>query len=492
MLDPLPQSDWSRLLADHLLFRAGYGGTPEVREAVYIAGRDGGVSAAVDLVLNPAPNWDAFPFPDWTASGPLLEQVAGGEGRREYAHWLADQMRRTTPVAGKMLKFWLDHFPIDWGTLGNRTQKLFYLFRHTDILRRGALGNFNQLLKDVSRSEGMIKMLDLDESKVGAVNENFGRELLELFTLGVDGGYDEDHVQTAAEAFTGYKVRSYNANADDRGYPFEHYVKTNHVDVSDKHFFVSESGAPNLTGNNQGDQAIDAITGRIACALHMCWKFWRYFVSPVPDEALIQQLAIRFQGTYGYEVEPVLREIFESRVFYAKDTIGRMVKDPIDWLLVNLNTLEAEMLPWRVQEATLSAMGYEPMYPPSIQGWPEPEGVGNQWLSTSSMVFRMNGPTIWTHKNTDLFSSKRTNAELEAYPEIDLDSIAPPHLRTKENFNLLLITLQKRFFPFHEIRGSQQRLLYDRFIRVRDAHDATEATRDVLRLILAMPEHQLQ
>ena len=492
MLDPLPQSQWTRRTADHLLFRAGFGGTLVERNQLYRTGRDQGVAAAVDLVLEPDADWDAYPFPAWTASGPLLQETNGGAGILEYTTWFVDQLRRTTPVAGKMLKFWLDHFPIDWGTLGSKEQKLYYIFKHTDVLRRESLGNFNTLLKDVSRSEGMIKMLDLEESRAGAVNENFGRELLELFSLGVDGGYDEDHVQIAAAAFTGYKVYPYRERDADRGYPFEFYRNSRHIDDSRKHFFVPDTAPPNLTGVNQGDQAMDVITGRIACAHHMCWKLWRYFVSPQPDDSLIRALALRFKDVYGYEVKPLLREIFQSEVFYADGVIGKMVKDPVDYILSILNGFEADLLPQRALVTALSTMGHEPMFPPSIQGWPEPDGVGNQWLSTSATIFRMNLPTLWTHGNTDVFSNGRANAELESYPAVELDAIAPPNLRTKGNFNLLMHTLQTRFLPFHELRGSQYRILYDRFVRMLETHDGSEATRDLLRLILALPEYHLE
>ncbi len=492
MLDPLPQNQWSRRKADHLHYRAGYGGTPEEREAFYQLGRRSGVAAAVDSLMNPEENWNDYPFPDWTNSAALLKAKAAEIGILEFTVWYLNHLRTARPVTGKMIKFFVDHFPIDWGTLGNKTQKHYYLFKHIQYIRSEAVGNFRQLVIDISRSEGMIKMLDLEESKVNSVNENFGRELLELFTLGVDGGYTEEEVQVAAAAFTGYKVRNYRSAAADGNYPFAFYIFNNHVDSSSKRFFVSQSSAANLTGGNQGDQAIDILTSRSACARHLSWKLWRYFVSPEPDSALLDALAVQLKDVHDYNLKPFLRELFLSEEFYAEGNIGRQVRDPLEYVLGTNSALDAPELPPLVLFRALERMGFLVMFPPSIQGWPEPEGAGNEWLSTGAMMFRLNFPGVWSHKNSTLFDDEFTNAEVGNYPGIDYDMLAPYELRAKQNFNLLLQKLNHRLLPFHELRGSQKRLLFDRYSSIFDSFGDTEAVKDLLRLIMALPEYQLQ
>lgn len=492
MLDSLPQEQWTRRRADHLLYRAGYGGTPGEREAFFQLGRTDGLEAAVDSLLNPDDDWNQYPFPEFTASAAQLDETSGGEAQRQFTVWFADHLATAGPVSAKMIKFFVDHFPIDWATLGNRNQKKYYLFKHIEYIRNRSTGDFRQLVKDISRSEGMIKMLDLDESKVNSVNENFGRELLELFTLGVDGGYTEEEVQVAAAAFTGYKTRNYSENVDDRNYPFEFYVQNSHVDDSDKHFFISQSSPANLTGSNQGDQAIDIIFSKDTCARHISWKLWRYFVAPDPGDSLLDALATQLKDVHDYQLKSFLKEVFMSEEFFAEKNIGRQIKDPLDFVVGTNKALDAPPLPPRVLFDGLLGMGIAVMFPPSIQGWPEPVGVGNEWLATGSMMFRMNMPGVWSHGNGDFFSSGSTRNEAEAYTGIDYDKIIPPELRSPENFNLLLTNLNHRLLPFHEIRGSQKRLLYERYREINDAFDSLEAAKDLLRLVMALPEYQLQ
>ncbi|MEM8955604.1 MAG: DUF1800 family protein, partial [Verrucomicrobiota bacterium] len=208
MLSPLSDGQWSRRHADHLLHRAGFGGSPAEREALYELGRDGGVAAAVDSLVLSVEDWSSFPLPAWAAN------FSNGDGQNFPYHyretqlvgWYMDQMRNAAPLAAKMFKFWVDHFPVDIGTFPGEVGYTL-MFKHLQLIRGHALGNFGTLVRGVSWSEAMMAMLNLDQSRRGHINENFGRELLELFTMGVNGGYTELDVNTVAAAFTGRMFR---------------------------------------------------------------------------------------------------------------------------------------------------------------------------------------------------------------------------------------------------------------------------------------------
>ncbi len=188
MLTPLTQDRWSCQLADHLYHRAGFGGSPAERESFYQLGKSQGVLAAVDSLVTPSETWENLPKPSWSTeidpNGDLWEGES--ERRRSFIEWYMKMLREGEPLAAKLLKFLLDHLPIDMGTCSRET-RFMYFIRFFEMLRRHAAGmgedgNFRTLITEVSWSEAMIKMLDLDDSSAGEINENFGRELLELFT----------------------------------------------------------------------------------------------------------------------------------------------------------------------------------------------------------------------------------------------------------------------------------------------------------------------
>lgn len=140
----------------------------------------------------------------------------------------------------------------------------------------------------------------------------------------------------------------------------------------------------------------------------------------------------------------------------------------------------------------MQQLGYEVIFPPSIAGWPEPDGPGNTWLATGAMVFRMNMPSIFTHHNYAVFTSARTRNSMDEFPEADWNVIAPKELRRKEQFPLLLEQLKKRFMPNRELRKSQVRTLFDHYSSVSDELGELEGVRELVRLILALPEYQTQ
>lgn len=542
MLDPLPQESWSRRHANHLMHRAGFGGTPEELEAFYVLGRDQGVEAAVDSLLETTEDWSATPWPHWATGEKDLNgdffDPDGNTGstngnpnfrnqalrRREFILWYFNCLKDGQPLAAKLFKFFVDHFAIDHQTIGQYF-RFIGTYRYFDMLRKhaagnvagvdapfegderlvpaGHYGNFRTMVNHVSWSIAMIRTLDLYVSTNRSINENFGRELLELFTFGIgnaftddDDEYTEEDVGVAAEAFTGRKIWAYRYPNNDQGsnrglYPSAVYQNNGQQDNSAKTFYGSAS-MPGGGDIVDGDDIIELIFNSIRCAKHLSWKLWRYFASPEPSKELIAALALRFRDDHDYEVRPLLKDIFMSEEFYGEEVMGAQVKDAGDFLTVLEKQLEAPVPTQDACEDIMQQLGYEVLYPPSIAGWPEPEGSGNTWLATGAMIFRMNMPSIWSHRNFNTFTVNRVRNQMDNYPEVDWNRIAPSEMRTLENFPLLIDSLCQRFLPDRKLRKSQIRTLYTRYASISEQLDSLEAVKEVVRLIMALPEYQIQ
>ncbi len=542
MLDPLPQESWSRRHANHLLQRAGFGGSPEEQEAFFRLGDEQGVEAAVDSLLETTEDWSSLPWTDWALgdtdpNGDFFDPEGNlstdntnpnrrGQNirRREVMLWYFSNLKQGQPLAGKLLKFFVDHFGIDSAAIG-QYYRYIGLFRYFEMLRKhaagnvagvdapfesderlvpeGHYGNFRTMANHVSWSIAMVRTLDLYESTSSSINENFGRELLELFTFGLgtdftddDDEYTEEDVGAAAEAFTGRKIYGFrfpnNDQSAPRGLPPSSvWQNANLQDRSPKTFY----GNTTMPGGGDvvdGDDIIELIFNSIRCAKHLSWKLWRYFASPNPSKALIEALALRFRDTHDYEIRPFLKDIFLSEEFYDDAIMNTQIKDAGDLLTSLEKQLDAPNLSQDAIEDVMQQLGYEILFPPSIAGWPEPDGEGNTWLATGAMVFRMNVPSIWSHRNFDVFTTARTRTSMAGYPDVDWDRIAPRDLRAIENFPLLIETLTKRFMPHRTLRKSQIRTLYERYSSIAEQLDSLEAVKELVRLLLALPEYQMQ
>lgn len=534
MLNPLPQESWSRRNATHLLQRAAFGGSPEEQEAFYQLGKEQGIEAAVDSLLETTEDWSALPWPEWMQSevDPNGETY-GNQGirRREYIHWYFRLLLEGQPLASKLLKFFIDHFAVDSATVG-QYYRWIGMFRYTEMLRKhaagnvagedtafegderlvppGHYGNFKTLVNHVSWSLGMIRTLDLYQSNRGNVNENFGRELLELFALGIgsdytnDPEYTEEDVAVAADAFTGRKFYNFRYFPDENRYtnpagnqnpplpPASVWQNLNQQDRNTKGPFYGYTTTPAGGPIIDGDDIIEVIFDTDRCAKHLSWKLWRYFASPNPSKELVQTLAYKFRDDHDYEIRPFLKDLFLSEEFYAESVVNAQIKDAGDYFVSLVKQLGAALPTRDAMEDLMQQLGYEVLFPPSIAGWPEPDGPGNTWLATGAMVFRMNMPSIFTHHNYDVFVSARTRNTMDDFPEVDWNVIAPKELRRKEKFPLLLEELKKRFMPSRELRKSQVRTLFDRYSSVSDELGELEGVRELVRLILALPEYQTQ
>jgi len=366
--------------ARHLLSRTSFGATPsEIRamEAQDYAG-------AVDRLLSSVRRQAVTPPPAWIGEGPaelrrkqqaaLAEEKPGADGRklrvvrpvqeqgRELRNWWVEEMLVTDqPLTERMVLFWHNHFTSSF-------QKVRYapaLFRQNALFRREALGNFATLLREVARDPAMLIYLDGMRSVARQPNENFGRELLELFTLG-EGHYGEADIKAAARAFTGWTVDRQTGQFKGREHEHDDGEKT----------FLGQ------TGRFDGDQIVAILLRHPRTAEMIVEKLWREFVSLQPDAAEIRKLAASFRN--GYEIRPLMRSILLSAQFRDPANRGALIKSPIELIVGTVHVLGLPVPEKAQLVRMMQGLGQTPFDPPNVKGWPG----GESWVTTYTLLLR--------------------------------------------------------------------------------------------------------
>jgi len=258
----------------------------------------------------------------------------------------------------RMTLFWANHFSCE-------NKNILYVQRYNNKLRHHALGNFRSFVKAISKEAAMINYLDTKQNRKLKPNENFARELLELFTLGV-GHYTEKDIREAARAFTGY-------NHNFPGY-FKFIKK--HYDEGEKTFF-------NETGNFNGNDIIDIILKKPQCARFVCEKIYRYFVNDKIVSSHIDEMVDVFYPLYN--IETLMRHVFSASWFYDPINIGAKIKSPVD-LLIGIQKIVPIQFSEKFELLKIQRMlGQTLLKPPNVAGW---EG-GKSWIDSNTMLARL-------------------------------------------------------------------------------------------------------
>lgn len=280
--------------------------------------------------------------------------------------WTHAMIDSDHPLREKMGLFWHGHFAC-------RTQNVLFNQQLLQVIRQHGLGNFGTLLTEVSKTPAMLAFLNNQQNRKQRPNENFAREVMELFTMGQGSGYTEKDIKEAARAFTGWSFDEvgqfkFRKNIHDEG------VKT----ILGK------------TGNFDGDDVIKILLEQKQTAKYITRKLYKYFVNEEnPDETHIAQLADKFYQS-GYDLRALMQEIFTADWFYDEKNIGSRIKSPME-LLIGLR--RAIPMQFEQEEAMLvfqRVMGQTLFYPPNVAGWPG----GRSWIDSSSLMFRMRVPQI--------------------------------------------------------------------------------------------------
>lgn len=332
---------------------------------------------AVDQVLRESISQAITPPPAWVDQ-PLVSfrQFKDKSEEEKKAHremeikqgfdlrgwWLREMLATPSPLTERMTLFWHNHFV-------SSQQKVKYsqlMYRQNMLLRSQALGNFGALLHAVSKDPAMLIYLDNANNRKGAPNENFAREVMELFTLG-EGHYTEQDIKEAARAYTGWSIDPETGEYKWR--PFIHDTGSKTV--------LGQSG------NFSGDDVLDILLAQPACAEFIATKLWREFISPNPDPAEVARIARHFRDSH-YEIKVALRELFLSPAFWAEKNRGTLVKSPVELVVGTLkqfNFTYDDPLPFTFAVAQL---GQNLFSPPNVKGWPG----GDAWINSSTLLAR--------------------------------------------------------------------------------------------------------
>ena len=332
---------------------------------------------AVDKVLatarteavTPLPEWVLEPIPTrdirktWTDDQRRDEQRLRGQ-RYELlrAWWVREMLSTPSPLTERMTLFWHNHF-----TSGqDKVQYPQQMAQQNMLLRRDALGNFGELLHDVAKDPAMLQYLDGASNRKGKPNENFAREVMELFTLG-EGHYTQRDVSEAARAYTGWSL-----DPDTQAYVW----RANQHDDGDKTVLGQ-------TGPFDGDQVLDILLARPETATFVTTKLWREFVSDTPDPARIAPVAAQFRASH-YDIKVALRGLFLSDAFWDDDDRGVLVKSPAEFVVGTLRTFDIGYDNTAPFAAEIRALGENLFYPPNVKGWPG----GTIWINSSTLLAR--------------------------------------------------------------------------------------------------------
>ncbi len=448
---PSAESPWDLKKAGHLFRRASFGATWAELETAVREGPD----AAIDRLLRGGPGQEEFER-ETDALAPSIARANSGAQAR--AWWLYRMLYTPHPLRERLTLFWHNHF----ATSDRKVNNAGFMLGQYRLMYRHALGSFRTLLQEMSRDPAMMVWLDTRDSKKGNPNENYARELMELFSLGI-GNYTEHDVREGARAFTGWEIRDgaavFNPAQHDGG------AKT----------FLGQ------TGNWDGADIVRICLEQDSAAYFVAGKLYRFLVSETapPGRELLAPLVKQFRAS-DYDFGALVKTVLRSNLFFSGEAYRARVKSPVDFALGIVRGLEGRIGSTALA-AALEGMGQSLFYPPTVKGW---DG-GTAWLNGQTLLDRQNLALALTSTEDPRFGQRTDPAVLlrkhgkfgdECVPfflDLFLQGDVPAESRSR------LLEYQR------QARG-QQMPVYWTPQDVADHH-----VRSLCHLVLTLPEFQL-
>ncbi|HKA07214.1 MAG TPA: DUF1800 domain-containing protein [Gemmataceae bacterium] len=461
------KGEWNSRWAAHLYRRAGFGASrPELKDAV-----TAGLEATVDQFFT-APKEPRTRPPIITLPTPVNPMTgmadASGQTAVLRATWLQRLIDGVEPLREKMALFWHNHF----ATSVTKVNDVALMERQGELLFTHALGSFRQMLKEVSRDPAMLVWLDSNQNVKSHPNENYAREVMELFTLGV-GNYKETDVREAARAFTGWHTTSGRFTM----------VHSEHDDGPKS--FLSQNG------NWDGDDVLRILLEQPACATFLCRKLYRFFVNEnvSPPDAFIAPLADALRKS-DYDIAVPVRTILRSRHFYSDCAYREKVKWPVEYA-VGLVRMIGVGVTGRITVnpyallGVLELMGQQLYAPPNVKGWE----AGRSWLNTATVLARHNFAHSLVNGMGDLNDYARRFNLQTFFPAVNPLAFV---LREGITEPAKIVDLYADLLLPGDFRPEVRTKL---IAHIGDASPDTEAfaqrSRDALFVLLTLPEYQL-
>lgn len=377
-----------------------------------------------------------------------------------------NQMINTdAPLREKMTLFWHGHFAC-------RSNNPFFAQQLNNIQRTNALGSFKTLLVEVSKSPAMLQYLNNQQNRKGKPNENFARELMELFTLG-RGNYTEQDIKESARSFTGWMYDK------DGSFIF----RQNLHDTGTKTFFGK-------IGNFEGENIIDIILEKPETSQFIARKIYKFFVNDNPNEDHVKELAAHFYNS-KYDIASMMKKMFTSDWFYSPENVGTKIKSPAEFLVGLSREFYVTYNKPQVLIQLQSSLGQYLFNPPNVAGWPG----GQSWIDSSSLMLRMRIPSLVLNDGEIDFSGK---ADPEDEAVIALSRVATTnananskpksYVNANADWPKFLGTLPKGLTPLELTEFLLQPKLND---KITTMVSDNKGLRSTAVEITSMPEYQL-
>ncbi len=385
-LKPITSKQWDYARARHLLFRAGFGGSPEAIERLVKMGPHSAVNFLVEYHQRPAANielgiasWEKPLAYEDRLHVEAKNQLGDDDGTRNVNQhaamvrwWVQRLLESPRPLEEKLVLFWHNHFVSSYRTLGDA----YMMYQQNNLFRRYA-DNFDALTHGIVQDPGIIRYLNNDDNVKGNNNENLGRELLELFTMG-----EENSAAHRKDGYTEKDVRDGNTRAL-TGATYEHYA-------SQYRFYQTRHDTRpktllGKTGNWGPHEAVDIMLAHPATARYIAKRLWQYFAYWEPEPEVLDKMAHVLREN-GYRIRPFLQNLFLSEEFYSSRTMAAQVKSPVDLLA---GTMKSLSIPGNTQtyqniRFLLASMGQSLFDPPNVAGWVG----GRDWINTNLLMAR--------------------------------------------------------------------------------------------------------
>ena len=368
-------------LMAHLLRRAGFGASRNELEEYIAMGYDG----AVEALLNPS---DPGNMPDDLIRRYHVEQSELRDLAGSAAYWMYRMISTSCPMEEKIALFWHGLFATGYAKLNQARS----LLNQVDMFRRSGLGSFEDLLVELSKDPAMIVWLDNNENHVSAINENYGRELLELFSMGI-GNYTEDDIKECSRAFTGWTLGNaeYMAvrAAKDSIWPYGRIAW--HFDYRDEDHDAGEKTFLGETGKFNGEDIIAIIAKQESTARFVATRLFQFFaadeITEDGEKAIQEMIASYFSS--GYQIRAMLRTLFHTDYFKSDEARFARVKGPVEMVVGAIRmsgNYQNPALGIEKVSDTMLYMGQGLLQPPTVEGWHE----GSEWIDSGALVERVN------------------------------------------------------------------------------------------------------
>jgi len=365
----------------HLLRRAGLGASASEVDYYSKMGLNGAVDALLEFDKVES-NFTIDPYKLSNDKGVLPPQIISG-------WWTLRMMVTNRPLEEKMTLFWHDHF----GVSAEQVPAGPLMLQHVELLRKLAISDFRTILMEVSKNPAMMEFLNTNTNVKGKPNENFAREIMELFSVGI-GNYTEQDIQEAARAFTGWTFSRPGRLAVKDGEPLPKPEFLRRVRLHDD----GPKTVLGKTGNFDGDDIVDILVAHPATARNICTKLWTWFAYEKPEKPVVDAMVQTWNENNG-SIKAVLKRMFTSQSFYSDKAERKLYKTPVDFVIGLCRSLGLGQAQIPTDEAggrrvlgavipvsqAISRMGMKVLFPPSVAGW----DWGSAWVNSATMLERI-------------------------------------------------------------------------------------------------------